>query len=313
MHDEMATWPRKAATSYTVIPVGYMKDTPTPFTCLRCHRAQLNLRLTGLTCPACGANYPVSGKAPILLPSDQQFAEVRTPESSRFTLAELQTIYDRAYTHDGLMGTDLDKGYDRTTKEQLLTFAGLSAGQRLLDVGAGVGNLWDYVPKGIEGFALDLSLVGVSKALTRHPGLTASVSIAEYLPYPDGYFDAVIAADTLEHTFSPERALAEVHRVLRAGGVLAASFPIPNSLRKWGWNELVQQRPNLRFLFRLGRVLIKRILLFRRLDFQPLDRDHPLEHWVEMLSHAGFTVDTTLAWPTAPKLPIVNLVRAVRA
>jgi len=265
-----------------------------------------------LKCAGCGATFPIQMGVPILLPAWEQLNAIASPETGGITLAQYQAVYDKVYSHDGLMGTDLDEEYDRTTKETLLAFGGDLAGKRLLDIGTGVGNLWAYVPPGVEGYALDLSAAGVAKAAARFPGLTVSVSVGEFLPYADGFFDMVIAADTVEHTFSPARTLQEAYRVLRPGGVLGASFPIPNSLRKWGYNRFLRQRPDLRLLFKLFRVLLKRTLLFGRPDFQPVDRDYTTDQWVHLLEETGFRVEHVLELPTAPKLPIVTLVKATR-
>jgi SAM-dependent methyltransferase len=228
------------------------------------------------------------------------------------SLGQMVEIYDRAYSHDGIMGTDLDSDYDHSTKSILLSFAAPLAGKRLLDVGSGNGRLWDYVEPAVKGYALDLSTVGLSRAARQHPTVTVSASIAECIPYPDGFFGAVVAADTIEHTFNPSLALAEIHRVLQPGGLLLASFPIPNSLRKWGWNRLIRGRPDIRFLLRLARVVVKRSLLFGRPDFQPIDRDRDLDEWQQALLATGFSVDKTDLWPRPPDLPIVHLVRAQR-
>jgi SAM-dependent methyltransferase len=40
------------------------------------------------------------------------------------------------------------------------------------------------------------------------------------LPYADGYFDTIVADGVLEHVEDADRSLAELHRVLRPGGVL---------------------------------------------------------------------------------------------
>jgi SAM-dependent methyltransferase len=45
------------------------------------------------------------------------------------------------------------------------------------------------------------------------------------LPFPDGEFDRVIAAEVLEHIPDDERALHELMRVLRAGGRMAVTVP----------------------------------------------------------------------------------------
>lgn len=286
-------------------------ETP-PFTCLACSAALLPPDSAGLACPACGATYPIQGGVPILLPASEQLNAVASAETGGITLGQYQAVYDKVYSHDGLMGTDLDEGYDRATKEAMLAFAAPLAGKRLLDIGAGVGNLWAYVPPGVAGYALDLSATGVAKAAARFPGLTVSVSVGEFLPYPAGFFDAVIAADTVEHTFSPARTLQEIYRVLKPGGVLGASFPIPNSLRKWGYNRFLRQRPDFRLLARLIRVLVKRTVLFGRPDFQPVDRDYSTDQWVRLLEETGFRVEQVVEWPAAPKLPIVTLVKTVR-
>lgn len=283
-----------------------------PFQCLTCRMSVLRFHSGHLECPSCGTVYPLQRDVPILLPDPTQLAEVATDEGQHITLAQYQAVYDKVYAEDGLMGTDLDEEYDWATKEMLLAFGGDLAGKRLLDIGAGVGNLWTYVPPGVQGFALDISATGMVRAAARFPGLTVSVSVGEFLPYPDAFFDVVVAADTLEHTFSPARTLREIHRVLRPGGVLGASFPIPNSLRKWGYNRFLRQRPDFRLLFRLTRVLIRRTLLFGRPDFQPIDRDRTTEEWVALLQKAGFTVGPVIQWPSSPKLPIVTLIRAER-
>ncbi len=212
------------------------------------------------------------------------------------------------------MGTDLDEIYDRVTKEALLSFAQPLQGKRLLDLGTGIGNLWQYVPQrfAVEGHALDISTTGVRRAKERFPHLNTLVCTAEYLPYPDKTFDVVLAADTIEHTPVPLRALQEIHRTLRPDGVLSASLPIPNSLRKWGRNQFIGQRPDLRLIVRLIRVMVKRTLLFGRPDFQPIDHDYTPKQWIEILEQSGFTIDQVMLWPEPPKLPIVTLVRALK-
>lgn len=282
-----------------------MLDSSSAFQCVTCGKSALLQQGDRLVCPRCGMLYPIEAQVPIILPSDKS-SLVAAVDGREVLLEAIQRVYNRAYKQDGLMGTDLDKEYDRATKSTLLGFAGLLSNKRLLDVGAGIGSLWDYMPCGVEGYALDVSSVGMAKAMQRHPGLTVSVSVAEYIPYPDGYFDVVVAADTIEHTLSPERSLAEIHRVLKAGGVFCASFPVRDSLRKWGLNRLLRcPQPGL--FPRLALVLLKRLLLFGSTTFQLIDRDREASDWASLLERAGFSLAKTLEWPGPPQIPIVSL------
>lgn len=53
------------------------------------------------------------------------------------------------------------------------------------------------------------------------------------LPFEDGAFDVVSAFDVIEHCDPQERALAEVHRVVRPGGVFLMSVPA----YQWAWTD----------------------------------------------------------------------------
>ncbi len=280
------------------------------FLCISCRASALTAAAECLICPTCAARYPIKNEIPVILPSNQQLNAFTA--AARMPLHDLCATYDRAYAHNGLMGTDLDGDYDRATKECLLNFAAPLAGKKLLDVGAGAGKLWDYAPADVRGYAFDPSLIGSRLALAAHPSLTLSVSVGEYIPYPNAFFDAVIAADALEHTASVAKTLREIYRTLRRGGVFAASLPVPHSLPKWGYNQFIRQRPDLRLLWQLARVVMKRTLLFGRPNFQPIDRDYGSRQWISLIQQAGFAVHAHQLWPAPPNLPLVLLVKAVK-
>jgi SAM-dependent methyltransferase len=92
---------------------------------------------------------------------------------------------------------------------------------RALDVGCGAGQSTAALA------AIAGSVVGLERAeaMLVHcravaPGATFVVGQAEHLPFPDGSFDLVTAAGSLNYT-DRDRSLAEIARVLASTGVLA--------------------------------------------------------------------------------------------
>jgi len=99
---------------------------------------------------------------------------------------------------------------------------------RILDGGVGSGSLsiaLDGILKGpVDFHGIDTSAEMHAKANTRmqHAELRALLEQADVLslPYDDQSFDVVMAAHVLEHLPDPQRALAEMIRVLKPGGMV---------------------------------------------------------------------------------------------
>jgi SAM-dependent methyltransferase len=125
-----------------------------------------------------------------------------------------------ADAYDRFMGR-----YSRSLAPQLADLAGVRAGQRALDVGCGPGALTtELVGRlGAEAVAAaDPSQPFVEAARRRHPGVEVAVAGAEDLPFPEDTFDVSLAQLVVSFMSDPAAGLAEMGRVTRAGGVVAA-------------------------------------------------------------------------------------------
>jgi len=126
-----------------------------------------------------------------------------------------------AEAYDRFMGR-----YSRLLSPQLADLAGVRPGQRVLDVGCGPGALTaDLVARLGPSFvaAVDPSEPFVAAALARNPGVDVRRASAEQLPFADDSFDASLAQLVVHFMSDPVAGLAEMARVTRPGGVVAAS------------------------------------------------------------------------------------------
>src|SRR5437764_8748532 len=115
------------------------------------------------------------------------------------------------------------------TAAKLVNFAGIKAGQRVLDVACGTGVVAvTCARRGARVTGLDLTPELLESA--RENAKLAAVEIdfhegdAEQLPFPDSTFDAVLSQ--FGHMFAPrpEVAIAEMLRVLKPGGTISLSI-----------------------------------------------------------------------------------------
>ncbi len=90
----------------------------------------------------------------------------------------------------------------------------------VLDVGSGTGILSQFA----RNARADLSFTMVDPAagmLRFAPQFARTVlGRAEYLPFREGSFDAVLAGDCIHHFSDPRRAIMELKRVMRKNGML---------------------------------------------------------------------------------------------
>lgn len=98
--------------------------------------------------------------------------------------------------------------------------------EKLLDVGCGTGFLIELLQKQKEAeyYGLDLSpeMIKIAKAKF-DDSIHLVVGTADKLPYPDNFFDVVCCIQSFHHYPYPRKAMDEVYRVLKPGGMYVLS------------------------------------------------------------------------------------------
>jgi len=115
---------------------------------------------------------------------------------------------------------------------------GLQRGELVLDLGCGFGrHAYEVLRQGAHVVACDMAIPELRQVRDTYAAMVEAGEIgvdvrsataagdATKLPFPDETFDRIIASEVLEHVHDDQGALAELMRVLRPGGVLAATVP----------------------------------------------------------------------------------------
>jgi SAM-dependent methyltransferase len=104
---------------------------------------------------------------------------------------------------------------------------------RVADVGAGTGKLTaTLVSLGAEITAVEPDPQMLAELRRAMPAVSSVPGSAEEIPLPDASLDAVLAGQAM-HWFDMDRALPEIARVLRPGGVLAGLWNVDDDRVGW--------------------------------------------------------------------------------
>lgn len=164
------------------------------------------------------------------------FQDVDEGEKAR----RVRGVFDSVASRYDVMNDVLSMGLHRAWKAYAVAVADVHAGQKVLDIAGGTGDLALAFakaakvgePNGGEVWLTDINekmlSTGRDRLLDKGVALPTAVCDAEKLPFPDGRFDLVSVAFGLRNMTHKEAALAEMARVLRPGGrLLVLEFSKP--------------------------------------------------------------------------------------
>ncbi|MBL8300472.1 MAG: bifunctional demethylmenaquinone methyltransferase/2-methoxy-6-polyprenyl-1,4-benzoquinol methylase UbiE [Rhodanobacteraceae bacterium] len=213
-------------------------------------------------------------------------------------VAEKQKLVGHVFTsvaeNYDLMNDLMSFGIHRLWKRHFVASSGLRRGDRVLDLAGGTGDIAALMrPEvGDEG---EIVIGDINNAMLRVgrdrltdrgfvQGLRYAQLNAEALPFPDRSFDAVTIAFGLRNVTDKQRALEEMHRVLRIGGrALILEF----SVVRQDWLKPLYDFHSFQVLPRLGRLFAQDSDSYRYLAESI--RKHPNQETLRgMLQQAGF-------------------------
>lgn len=140
------------------------------------------------------------------------------------------------------IGRFLDSGYRRRIQppSKLISRSGIKDGMKVLEVGCGSGAFTTFVAMavGVKGevFALDIQrdmLKQLEKKLSKKENqdiknIKLIEGDAHNLPFDDDSFDLVYTVTVLQEIPDKNKALHEIKRVLKPGGILAVTELLPD-------------------------------------------------------------------------------------
>jgi demethylmenaquinone methyltransferase/2-methoxy-6-polyprenyl-1,4-benzoquinol methylase len=155
--------------------------------------------------------------------TDTHFGFKRIPEEQK--AGQVREVFDRVADRYDLMNDLMSFGLHRLWKAFAVSVARVRAGERVLDVASGSGDLARaFAARGAEVCMSDINGAMLARGRDRMADsgrLAPAVQCdAERLPFARGTFDCVSVGFGLRNMTRKEAALAEMARVLKPGGRL---------------------------------------------------------------------------------------------
>lgn len=215
------------------------------------------------------------------------FEEVNETDKNR----RVKDVFSSVASQYDIMNDLMSGGLHRVWKHIAVTLSGVREGSRVLDIAGGTGDLSKRYLKKIgetgELWLTDINgeMLTVGRDRLIDDGFMPPLCQcdAESLPYPDNYFDCVTVAFGLRNMTHKDKALEEMHRVLKRGGRLI----VLEFSKVWKPLEKLYDLYSFKLLPLMGRLVAKDEASYRYLAESI--RMHPAqEELAQMMRAAGF-------------------------
>ena len=169
--------------------------------------------------------------------TDFGFSKVKEADKEK----QVKAVFDQVAPKYDLMNDVLSFGMHRLWKQYAIDRAEIKSGMKVLDIAGGTGDMSLLVQKKLSGTAevwlsdINHEMLKIGDERLKNAGYHPYVLTcdAEYLPFPDGYFDVLIVSFGLRNMTHKDRALKEMQRVLKPGGrLMVLEFSKPNAIMR---------------------------------------------------------------------------------
>jgi ubiquinone/menaquinone biosynthesis C-methylase UbiE len=230
----------------------------------------------------------------------------------------------------GAQGYDAFMGrWSERLASPFLDFAGVSPGERVVDVGCGTGSLTFAVAgrvniAAVSAIDYEEQFVEALRQRNTDPRIEAQQGDACALPFAAGQFDRALSMLVLHFVADPQRAAAEMRRVVRPRGVAAAAVwdnygGLPAHRLFWDTLSAIEpaaqpkrvarpttQPGELRNIFAdAGFIEITETMLTIRMDFAGFD-----DYWFPQVHGQGTTAELLARLPQHSQERVQSAVRA---
>ena len=136
---------------------------------------------------------------------------------------------------------ELWRGLEENTRAHIRRH--VKPGSRILDIGVGLGRVLEPLTE-YQRYGIDISLDYLKHA--RASGIEVAMAKIEDLPFHDGFFDAIVTCDVLEHVLDLNLCCRRIIACLRPGGTLIVRVPYKEDLSVYLRDDLPYEYIHLR-------------------------------------------------------------------